>query len=124
MRVLVVDDSLTAGRMLTTILENLGHTVLGQARTGTDAVRMVKELKPELLFLDIVMPELDGLSALRLIHKTAPNVSVFIVSSLGGVGGQVKEALRLGAKAVLTKPVSAEAIAQALHDNVVNSGTA
>lgn len=114
MRVLVVDDSRTVGRQLAKILDDLGHDVVGYATTGTEAIRLFQETQPDLVFLDLVMPELDGISALRAMRSLNQAVTVIVVSSVGGVGANATEALRLGAKAVITKPFAPTEIANAL----------
>jgi two-component system chemotaxis response regulator CheY len=112
--VLIVDDSIAHIQQLTALLQSMGHTVVGHARTGAAGVRLFKEHCPQLTFLDIVMPEMDGLSALRLIHNIDPTARVIVLSSMAGVGGQVAKALQLGATAVLTKPATKEELATAL----------
>lgn len=114
MRILVVDDSQTQIQNLTRQLESLGHRVVGQARDGATAVRLYEKLRPDAVFLDIVMPELDGLSALRCIRSQDPAARVIIVSSVAAIGGKVEEALRLGAAGVLAKPVTEKELSAAL----------
>ena len=60
MRILIADDSITTARALTGILEGLGHTVVGHAKNGVDAVRLYAELKPDVVLLDLVMPQMGG----------------------------------------------------------------
>jgi len=104
-RVLVVDDSLAAGRQLERILsEDADHEVIGQVKNGAEAVKRYAADRPDLVVMDIVMPVMDGLSALRAILATDPDAKVVMISSVGGVGEKVAEALRLGARAVVSKP--------------------
>jgi two-component system, chemotaxis family, chemotaxis protein CheY len=102
--VLIVDDSMAHIQQLTALLEGMGHKVIGHARTGGAGVRLFKEQRPQVTMLDIVMPEMDGLSALRVIRSIDADAPVIVLSSMAGVGGQVAKALQLGASAVLTKP--------------------
>ena len=115
MRVLIVDDSLIHIRQLTETLSHLGHTVIGHARTGTSGVQLFRENAPELVFLDVVMPELDGLAALRLIKALDAKARVIMLTSTAGVGAKVEEALKLGATAVLAKPATAAEIERAIQ---------
>lgn len=114
MRVLIVDDSLIHIRQLTETLTRLGHTVIGHARTGTSGVQLFRENNPDVVFLDVVMPELDGLAALRLIKSLDAGAQVIMLTSTAGVGAKVEEALKLGAAAVVAKPATAAQIEQAI----------
>lgn len=104
-RVLLVDDSLAVGRQIERILgEADRYEIIGQAKNGAEAVKLYATEQPDLVLMDIVMPIMDGLTALRTILGIAPKARVIMVSSVGGVGEKVAEALRLGAKAVVSKP--------------------
>ena len=81
------------------------------------AIRMATEAKPDLVLLDIVMPGLDGLSALRTIKSMHPSIEVAMVSSVGGDAHKAEEAFRLGACQVLGKPFDPEVI-ESLVENV------
>ena len=115
MRLLIVDDSLTMARYLKTIVEGLGNEVVGHAKNGAEAIRMYGELRPDVVFLDIVMPEMDGLSALRALKAIDEKLQAIIVSSAAGVGSNVEEARKFGATAILSKPFTKEAVAKALE---------
>ncbi len=104
-RVLLVDDSVSVGRQLERILaDHPAYEVVGHAQNGAEAVKLFASKKPELIVLDIVMPVMDGLQALRAILSMDENARVVMVSSVGGVGEKAAEALRLGARAVISKP--------------------
>ena len=108
-RILVVDDSLAAGRQLERLLVEQGsHDVVHHARNGAEAVKQFVADAPDLVMMDIVMPVMDGLQALRAILGREPGARVIMVSSVGGVGEKVNEALRLGARAVVSKPFEAD----------------
>jgi two-component system, chemotaxis family, protein-glutamate methylesterase/glutaminase len=104
-RVLVVDDSAFLRRALPRILESDPEiTVVATASNGAEGVRLVKELRPDVVTLDVMMPGLDGLSALRQIMREAPT-PVVMVSSLTAEGEkETLEALALGAVDFVTKP--------------------
>lgn len=115
MRVLVVDDSLVATRQLTSIIESIdGFEVVGTARNGAEAVRRYQELAPELVCMDIVMPVMDGLEATRAIMQLDPAAKIVVISSVAGQPDRGTEALRLGAKSIIAKPMSADVIRDAL----------
>ena len=69
-KILIVDDSRTSRKILRTILESAGHEVVGEAVDGVDGVNKFRELSPEITTLDITMPNMDGLEALKEIKKT------------------------------------------------------
>ncbi len=105
-RVLVIDDSRTARELLVAMLENAeGLEVVGVGETGQDAVRLARRVRPDLIAMDIIMPEMDGLEATRAIMREAPTPIVLLTSTL--MYSDVKltfEAMRLGALAVVNKP--------------------
>lgn len=108
---LLVDDSRTVLAQLERILSEVPDvSIVGTARDGAAAIRMASESKPDLVFLDIVMPGLDGLSALRTIKSMHPEIEVAMVSSVSGDAEKAKEAFRLGAFQVLGKPFDPEVI--------------
>ena len=103
--VLVVDDSTLTAKQLTRLLDGSGrYRVVGHAASGVEAVKLFKEQKPQLVCLDMIMPELDGISALRILRALDPTVPVVMVSSVGGVADKVEECLKAGARNVIGKP--------------------
>lgn len=116
--VLLVDDSRTVLAQLERILEEFDDlAIVGTARDGAGAIRLASEVKPDLVLLDIVMPGLDGLSALRTIKSMHPWIEVAMVSSVSGDAQKAEEAFRLGACQVLGKPFDPEII-ESLVENV------
>ena len=116
--VLLVDDSRTVLAQLERLLAEVdGLAIVGMARDGAAAIRMATEAKPDLVLLDIVMPGLDGLSALRTIKSMHPGIEVAMVSSVSGDAQKAEEAFRLGACQVLGKPFDPDVI-EALVENV------
>ena len=116
--VLLVDDSRTVLAQIERILTEVDElSIVGMARDGAGAIRMATESKPDLVLMDIVMPGLDGLSALRTIKSMHPTMEVAMVSSVSGDAQKAEEAFRLGACQVLGKPFDREII-EALVENV------
>ncbi len=113
--VLLVDDSLSTAKQLKQIISGFpGYEIVGRAKNGAEAVKLYGELKPDIVCMDIVMPIMDGLQALRMILKMNTEAKVVMVSSLGGVGDRVVEALKMGARNVIAKPFEDEKIREML----------
>lgn len=111
LNVLLVDDSQSVLGQLEQVLSGIDDlSVVGLAENGAAAIRMTTESMPDLVLLDIVMPGLDGLSALRTIRSMHPEIQVAMVSSLGGDATKAEEAYRLGACQVIAKPFDTETI--------------
>ena len=111
LNVLLVDDSRTVLAQLERIVTEIDDiAVVGLARNGAAAIREAGESKPDLILMDVVMPGLDGLSALRTIKSLYPDIEVAMVSSIGGDARKAEEAFKLGACQVIGKPFDAEVI--------------
>jgi two-component system, chemotaxis family, chemotaxis protein CheY len=82
--------------------------VVGNARSGEDAIRMYGELKPDLVTMDLSMPGIGGMEAIRQIMIQAPSAKIVVVSSLGGAQDKLLEALEAGALSVISKPFDEE----------------
>ncbi len=102
-KVLIVDDAAFMRLSLRTILEQNGFDVVGEAENGVVAIDKYKELKPEVVTMDITMPEMDGVQALRAIKSIDSQAKVIMISALGQES-HVKEAVMMGAKGFIVKP--------------------
>jgi two-component system chemotaxis response regulator CheY len=112
-RVLVVDDAAFMRKMVTDALSKGGHEVVGEAGNGNEAIAQFQALKPDLMTLDITMPEKDGLAALADIMAADPSAKVVMCSALGQES-KVLEAIKLGAKDFVVKPFQADRVIEAV----------
>ena len=109
--VLLVDDSRTVLSQIEKVVETSEESeIVGTARNGAEAIQKASELKPDLVIMDIVMPDIDGLAALRMLQAKQPEIRVAMLSSVGGMASKAEEAFRLGAVQVLGKPVDEETL--------------
>lgn len=108
-RVLVVDDAAFMRLRIKDIVEKAGIIVIGEAVDGREAVQKFQELKPDLVLLDITMPVMDGLTALRNILHFDPEATVVMISAISQKD-VVRDALEMGAKYYITKPFEEQRI--------------
>ncbi len=109
-KILIGDDSILARKQLKDVLTSLGATRFVEAVNGNEAVEKFITEKPDLIFLDIIMPIKDGISAVREIIAEDADAQIIIVSSVG-TQHQLKAAIEAGAKDFVQKPINAEQIA-------------
>lgn len=114
-KILVCDDSILARKNLTGFLKNFGYTNISEVSNGEDAVNYCKDNKPDLVFLDIVMPIKDGVTATGEIMGANPDTKIIIVSSVG-TQTHLKEAIKAGAKDFIQKPIDEELLKQVLEN--------
>ncbi len=114
-KVLLVDDSIAIAKQLTLLVEESGQfEVVGHALNGIEGIKLFINAKPDVVFMDLVMPEMDGLQAIRSIRNLDKDAKIVVISSAGGVGGKVEDALKFGALTVISKPFDPEKIAEVL----------
>ncbi len=106
-KVLIVDDAAFMRIAIRRILEQTGFEVIGEAENGADGVKKYKELRPEIVTMDITMPEMDGIEALKAIRSIDPGASVVMVSAMGQES-LVREAVVGGARSFIVKPFNEE----------------
>ena len=111
--VLIVDDAAFMRITIKNMLEKNGYSVIGEAENGTVAVVKFNELKPDIVTLDITMPEMDGLAALKAIMQINSDAKIVMMTAMGQQG-MVKEAVMSGAKGFIVKPFKEETIITAL----------
>lgn len=112
--VLVCDDAIFMRTMIADILTQAGYKVIGEAESGVEAVRRYRELKPDLVTMDIVMPEMGGIDAVREIIKEAPDARILMCSAMGQQA-LVVEAIQAGAKDFVVKPFQPARVLEAVQ---------
>lgn len=112
-RVLVVDDAAFMRMMIKDILQKGGYEVVGEAEDGKRAIEKFKELKPDLVTMDITMPDMDGITAVKEIRKIDEN-AVIIMCSAMGQQAMVIDAIQAGAKDFVVKPFQPERVLEAI----------
>ncbi|MDB5052078.1 MAG: chemotaxis protein CheY [Bacilli bacterium] len=112
-RILVVDDAAFMRMMIRDILTKNGYEVCGEANDGAQAIEKFKEVKPDLITMDITMPEMDGIAALKEIKKLDPNAKVVMCSAMGQQA-MVIDAIQAGAKDFIVKPFQPDRVIEAI----------
>ncbi len=118
-KILIVDDAQLTRKTLRNILETDGYLVVGEAINGKDAVKKYKELRPDLVFMDIVMPELDGIEAVKQIMELDSSAMVIMCSSLAQQN-KVVDAVKAGARDFIVKPFTSERVLESIKKNIIS----
>jgi CheY-like chemotaxis protein len=113
LNVMVVDDSMLAMQVLKSALEELGHKVVGTAATGAAAVATYGNCNPDLVTMDVTMPDMDGITATEKIVQSYPDACVVMVTS-HAQKSIVMDALRVGAKGYILKPIKPDKLRDTL----------
>ena len=111
--ILICDDAAFMRMMIKDILTKNGYTVVAEAENGLKAVEKYNESQPDLVLMDITMPEMDGIGALKGIRAKDPNAQVIMCSAMGQQA-MVIEAIQSGAKDFIVKPFQAERVLEAI----------
>lgn len=114
LKVLVVDDSLIMRRNVSKILEGLGHSVTAEAKNGHEAIEQYARVKPDLVTMDITMPDMDGIAAVKGIRRIDKCAKIIMVTS-HGQEDMVISAIRCGASGYLLKPLNAVKLRESIQ---------
>ena len=115
--ILICDDAAFMRMMIKDILTKNGYTVAGEAENGAKAVERYAELKPDLVMMDITMPEMDGIQALKKIKQSDPSANIIMCSAMGQQA-MVIEAIQSGAKDFIVKPFDKDRVLEAVKKAV------
>lgn len=113
-KILVVDDAKFMRLTLSSILSKANHEVIGEAENGKEAVELYRQLNPDLVTMDITMPEMNGLDAVKLIKKENPSALIIMCSAMGQ-SKMVVEAIEAGAKDFIVKPFDEGRVLEAIN---------
>ncbi|MED4531292.1 response regulator [Metabacillus fastidiosus] len=112
-RILIVDDAKFMRMTLSNILNKGSYEVVGEAQNGMEAVEMYRELKPDLVTMDVTMPEKNGVEALKEIKEEFPDAKIIMCSAIGQQK-MVVEAIEAGAKDFIVKPFDESRVIEAI----------
>lgn len=113
-RILIVDDAAFMRMMIKDILSKNGYEVVGEAENGLKAIEKYKELTPDLVLMDITMPEMDGIEAVKRIKAIDNNAKIVMCSAMGQQA-MVIESIQSGARDFIVKPFQAERVLEAIR---------
>lgn len=113
-RVLIVDDAAFMRMMIKDILEKNGFQVIGEANNGLKAVELYKKEKPDIVTMDITMPDMDGIEAVKVIRAFDPAAKVIMCSAMGQQT-MVMDAIRAGARDFIVKPFQPDRVLEAIR---------
>ena len=111
--ILICDDAAFMRMMIKDILTKNGYTIVGEAENGQKAVEKYNETKPDLVMMDITMPDMDGIQALKKIKATDPNAAIIMCSAMGQQA-MVIESIQSGAKDFIVKPFQPDRVLEAV----------
>ena len=115
LKVLIVDDSLIIRKKISKIFENLGHELVFAATNGHEAIDAFKKYKPDLITMDITMPDMDGITAVKHIIKYDENAKIIMVTSHGQEDMVIKS-IQAGAISYILKPITEEKMAGVISE--------
>jgi two-component system, chemotaxis family, chemotaxis protein CheY len=113
-KILIIDDAKFMRMTLKNILEKANHQVIGEGENGIQAVELYRKLQPDLVIMDITMPEMSGIEAIKAIKNEFPQAKIIICSAMGQ-HKMVVEAIKAGAKDFIVKPFDENRLLEAVH---------
>lgn len=112
--IIVIDDSPFASKQIKDVVEGNGYEVIGYAKNGEEGIELYKELQPDIVILDIIMPGIDGLETAEILMKNNPEVKILMLSSLCD-SGTLEEIRGIGLKYLIPKPLEGDVLLATLE---------
>lgn len=113
-KILIVDDSRVSRKMIRNMLESSGFEVVGEAINGKEGCELFKKISPDVVLMDITMPEMNGLEALKIIKEDNPEAKIIIISAAGQDDNKIA-AIKAGAEDFITKPYEDQKIIDSIN---------
>jgi two-component system chemotaxis response regulator CheY len=114
-KILIVDDSAVSRKKLKDVIGSAGHEIIGEACDGAEASEKYEALLPDLVTMDITMPNIDGITVLKKIMECHPDAKIVMITALGKAD-KILEALNAGAKNYITKPYEDDQIIKSINE--------
>ena len=118
-RILIVDDSRLTRAIIKNALTSAGFDVCGEAENGREAITKFHELRPDVVTMDLIMPEVDGMQATKEILSKEPGARILVVTSLGQKLLE-EDAMKTGAKGMIAKPFQPQELVKAVNDVIAS----
>lgn len=116
-KILITDDAAFMRLMVRSALEAKGHEIVGEAMNGAEAVKAYQQFKPDVVTMDITMPDMDGVTAVKHIMAIDPAAKIIMCSAMGQTV-MVMDAMKAGAKDFVVKPFQADRLLQAVENQL------
>ncbi|WP_379162750.1 response regulator [Paenibacillus sp. sgz5001063] len=116
-KILITDDAAFMRLMVRSALEGKGHEIVGEAVNGAEAVKIYQQVKPDVVTMDITMPDMDGVTAVKNILAIDPGAKIIMCSAMGQTV-MVMDAMKAGAKDFVVKPFQADRLLQAVENQL------
>lgn len=113
-KIMIVDDTAFMRAMIREMIKDTGHEIVAEAKNGEEAVRLYPNAKPDVMTMDITMPDMDGVTALKNIRKLDPKAKVIMCSAMGQ-HAMVLDAIQAGAKDFIVKPLQQQRLLEAIE---------
>lgn len=113
-KIMIVDDAAFMRAILKDMILSAGHEIVGEATNGEEAVRLYSLLRPDLVTMDITMPDMDGVTAVKKIREIAPQAKIIMCSAMGQQA-MVIEAIAVGARDFIVKPIQKDRVVDAIN---------
>lgn len=120
-KIMIVDDAAFMRTVLKDILIGMGHEIAGEAANGVEAIKLFSLMHPDLITMDITMPDMDGVTAVREIRRLDPKAKIIMCSAMGQQA-MVLDAITAGARDFIVKPIQKDRVVEAINRALQGAG--